>query len=84
MFRYLPTPSRLLQSLYTGFGVNLVSESYGRGVYMWVYDWMKRYLAEPSITGELDLNVTNLSLGKVRVATSGLGWMLAKPFESYQ
>lgn len=65
--QYLSTPARLLQSLYTGFGVNLVSESYGRGVYMWVYDWMKRYLAEPSATGELDLNVTNLSLGKVRL-----------------
>jgi hypothetical protein len=43
--------------------VNSVSEGFGRGVYMWVYDNVKRKLADDGGAG--DVNVSNLSLGKV-------------------
>lgn len=42
--------------------VNSISEAFGRGVYMWVYDNVKRQLADGN--GD-DTNVSNLSLGKV-------------------
>lgn len=68
-------PSAASQSLYVGFSVNSVSEALGRGVYMWVYDNVKRYYAEP---GDTDVNVSNLSMDKVSLAIITRHGTLAK------